>query len=176
MKQSKIGLLGTLFVLVGLSGVPWYLIKVRVSQDLLYIFSYSPFRLIIDMGDVIDSEFFYRTDTTVLGLVLFLMLMLTLFKTDSKKVTYMTPFGMGLITLFFISFLPMHVTTASRLVVGFGSYAVISGAAMLFLSNFSDIISSSTKSLINKFINASLLVKIYIFSNIAYILIKHFIL
>ena len=127
------------------------------------------------MGDVIDSEFFYRTDTTVLGLVLFLMLMLTLFKTDSKKVTYMTPFGMGLITLFFISFL-MHVTTASRLVVDFGFYAVISGAAMLFISNFSDMISASSKSLINKFINASLLVKIYIFSNIAYILIKHFIL
>lgn len=70
----------------------------------------------------------------------------------------------------------MHVTTASRLVVGVGSYAVLSGSAVLFISNFSDIIFSSIKLLINKFINVSFFVKIYVFSNIAYILIKHFIL
>jgi hypothetical protein len=167
---------GSLLVLVGLSGLPWYNIKVRVSQDLWYVFSYSPFRLIIDLGDSIDSDFFYRADTTFIGIILFLMLVLRLFKTDSKKVKYVTPFGMGLLILFFVSFLPIHVATASRLVIGVGSYAVLSGSIVLFISNFSHIIFSSINLVINKFINASILVKIYVFSNIAYIIIKYFIL
>jgi hypothetical protein len=128
------------------------------------------------MGDTIDNDFFYRVDTTAIGVILFLIVMLRLFKTDSKKVIYLTPFSMGLIILFFISFLPIHVTTASRLVIGIGSYSVLFGSIVLFISNFSDTIISSINLLINKFINASILIKIFVFSNIAYIIIKYFIL
>jgi hypothetical protein len=167
---------GALLVLVGLSGLPWYNIRVRMSKDLWYVFSYSPFRLIIDLGDITDSNFFYRVDTTVIGIILFLMLVLRLIKTDSKKVKYLTPFGMGSLILFFATFLPIHVATASRLVIGVGSYAVLSGSTVLFISNFSHTIFSLINFLINKFINASLLVKIYVFSNMAYIIIKYYIL
>jgi hypothetical protein len=167
--------MGTILILLGLSGIPWYNIKVRVAQDLWYVFSYSPFKLIINMGDTIDSDFFYRTDTTIIGIILFLILLLRLYKTDSKKVKYITPFCMGLIILFFTSFLPIHVTTASRLVIGNGSYAIIIGSIILFMSNFSDTIFSSISSLVNKFVNSSILIKIYVFSNIAYFIIKFFI-
>ena len=163
LKQSKLDLVGALLVLIGLTGLPWYIIKIRVSQELWYVFSYSPFKLIIDMGDVIDNDFFYRADTTIIGLTLFLMLLLRLIKTDSEKVKYLTPFGMGLIIIFFTSFLPIHVTTASRLVMGNGSYIILSGSALLFISNISDIIISSINLLIKKLLNAFILIKIYLF-------------
>ena len=125
------------------------------------------------MGDAIDNEYFYRSDTTLIGIILLLLLALRLFKTDSKKVKYLTPFCMMLITLFFTSFLPIHVTTASRLVIRTGSYVIILGSTVLFLSNFSDTIYASVTLMINKFLNTSLIVKIYVFSNIAYLIIKY---
>lgn len=174
--MSKFDLIGTLLVLVGLSGFPWYNIRVRVSRDLWYTFSYSPFRLTIDMGETIDSSLFYRADTTAIGFILLLILALRVLRADSKKVKIIAPFFMGLIILFFTAFLPMHVTSASRLSIGNGSYAVLSGSIVLFISNFSKRIFSSINLLTNKFINSSIILKIYVFSNIAYIILKYYIL
>jgi hypothetical protein len=169
-------MIGTFFVLTGLSGFPWYNIRVRVSKEVWYTFSYSPFRLIIDMGETIDSNFFYRVDTTLIGIILFFILVLRVIKADSKKVKHLTPFFMALLIIFFIAFLPIHVTTASRLAIGNGSYAVLLGSVLFFISNFSKTIFSSINSLINKFIHSSILVKIYVFSNLVYFLLRYLII
>ncbi|MDP6048194.1 MAG: hypothetical protein QGG23_01910 [Candidatus Bathyarchaeota archaeon] len=135
MKQYKLDLIGALLVLIGLSGLPWYIIKIRVSRDLWYNFSYSPFKLIIEMGDVVDADLFYRFDSTIVGIILLLMLLLRLIKTDILKMKYLAPLIMGLILIFFTSFLPIHVTTASRLVIGDGAYFILFGSALLIISS-----------------------------------------
>jgi len=124
------------------------------------------------MGDVIDSKLFYRTDTSAMGLILLALLFLRLIKIDSKRVQYMIPFGMIIVLLFFTSFLPIHVTTASRLSIGSGTYLVFFGSTVLFISNFSNRIQSILKSLIKSFMDMSLLFKIFIFSNISYLLMR----
>jgi len=169
---TKLDFLGALLVLLGLTGLPWYVIKVRVALDLWYIFSYSPFKLAINMGNVIDSKFFYRTDTSAVGFIILALLFLRLIKIDSKRVKYVIPFGMIMVLLFFASFLPIHVTTAPRLSIGSGTYLVFFGSTVLFISNFSNRIQSMMESLIKYFVDMPLLYKIFIFSNITYFLIR----
>ncbi len=87
------------------------------------------------MGDVVDADLFYRFDSTIVGIILLLMLLLRLIKTDILKMKYLAPLIMGLILIFFTSFLPIHVTTASRLVIGDGAYFILFGSALLIISS-----------------------------------------
>jgi hypothetical protein len=135
MKRS-IEITGIIISLIGLVGLPWYLIKIRVTREIFYVFSYSPFRLLIKLGDNLTSEYFYRYDTSIIGLILLLLIITRVYKNDSKKISYLAPLGMIFITLIFVSLLPIHVATASRLSIGIGTYLIIIGAIILFTANF----------------------------------------
>lgn len=171
-RVQTLDLLGSALMLLGLSGVPWYSIRVRVTQETWYVFSYSPFRLLIDMGDRVDSQLLYRADAAVVGGVFLALLGIVLLKRESRKVRVSSTFVMLVLLLFFVSLLPIHVATASRLTVGTGVYLVV-GACMVFtVSMFSSKVTQIVRRLVSMFVHSHVLVKIFISSNISYMLIR----
>jgi hypothetical protein len=171
--KKTLDILGTITTLISLAGLPWYQIRARITQDVWYVFSYSPFRLVIDLGQSVDSEYFYRYDTSMVGILLLSLIIIRLYKNKSKRAGYLAPLGMVLMVLFFVTLLPIHVTTARRLTLGVGTYLVLIGSTILFTSNFSHSILTVLRRLGGKFMRFPTIFKIFIFSNIAYLIIRY---
>ena len=171
-RVQTLDLLGSVLMLLGLSGVPWYSIRVRVTQETWYVFSYSPFRLLIDMGDRVDSQLLYRADAAVVGVIFLALLVIVLLKSESRKIRGSSTFVMLILLLFFVSLLPIHIATASRLTVGTGVY-LIGGACMVFTASmFQSNVVQLARRLASMLVNSHVIVKIFISSNISYMIIK----
>jgi len=133
--SRAIGIAGASMVFVSLLGIPWYVITVRITSDISYTFVYSPFSKEIKLGSHYNEfEWLYRLDATVIGLFCGAFAVLSQVATRSRRVRILSPAAILLITLLFLTLLPIHVTTASRLSFGAGVYLTGLGALLIWFS------------------------------------------
>jgi len=127
-------------VLVSLLGIPWYVITVRITLDISYMFVYSPFSREVKLGPHHSGfEWLYRLDSTIIGLLCALFAVLSQAAARFRRVRILSPAAILLITLLFQTLLPIRLTTASRLSFGAGVFLAGLGALLIW---FSKLISS----------------------------------
>ena len=129
--------LAAIFVLTSLFSFSWYRISIQPQKDLWYIFYYSPFYFKMAIGEIVDAQWFYRLDSSIVGLFIILIVIFIELHKNSKRTIFLTMLTFFIISLFYASFLPIHITNASRLSLGKGLYIfwigilVISGSIFL---------------------------------------------
>jgi hypothetical protein len=127
-------ILGTALASISLIGVPWYNITVRVERDLWYFFNFSPFYRSVQVGTFIDTQWNYRLDTTLIGLLYMLLVLLPQIFPSSTRIRILVIPSIISILILFATFLPIHFTTATRLSLGRGLYVAFGGIVLMTLS------------------------------------------
>lgn len=130
---------GSLIIITSLLSFSWYNIVVQPKKDLWYIIRYSPFFFEMTVGQTVDYQWLYRLDSTIMGIIIILTLIYLEFFTNTKKTTFFSTLILFLVSILYISLLPIHVTTASRLELGNGIYLYWFGIVVIFLDVFSEI-------------------------------------
>jgi hypothetical protein len=145
--DRAIGVAGASIALISLIGLPWYVITVRIASDISYVLNYSPFSREMKFGlDHSKFEWFYGFDATLIGMLCASLAVLSQIAVESRKVRILSPAFILLVTLLFLTLLPIHATTASRLSFGPGVLLAGLGALLIWFSRLiSSIIVSASR-------------------------------
>lgn len=130
-----LGITGSIFTLISLAGIPWYQITIIITRETSYVFSFNPFLRVIDLqGKITDYKWFYGIDASLMGVIIAICALAPFTREKEAKWRLVSSLVIFLIMIFFTAFLPISITTASRLSFGAGLIFAGLGAIIIGLS------------------------------------------